>query len=420
MTQQNNNSIQAILQEAIRKDGDFMKEIVRRIMQQLMEEERDRQVGVSSHERDDVKRKANRNGYKPRSFNTRVGHLSLSKPQIREFAFHTQLFENYQRSEKALLASICQMITDGVSTRRVKKIVGRLSPDLIFSKSTVSRITQELDPQINTWREGQLKDHYLYLFTDAVYFFLRENHQVVSRPLLVTVGVDKNGKRKILGVDIALEESYTSYRDHFKSLKERGLKGVDLTISDANKGLKKAQQEIFPGIPHQRCICHFMRNNLSKVPYRERTKLAAYLKQIYASPNKQMAISIARLIAGKYQNSYPKVSRLLEASLESTLTYLSFPASHWRKIRTTNLIEGVLNKDLKQRSRVVGIFPNKSSCLRYSCLRLMEIDEEWQTGRRYMKLPQEDDQNTEKDDTLLKEIKKIKEGVSSREELMVS
>jgi transposase-like protein len=419
MTQQNSKSIQEILQEALREDGDFLKEILRRVLQQVMEEERDRQVGVLSHERDNQKRKANRNGYKPRSFNTRVGNLLLAKPQIREFAFKTQLFENYQRSEKALLAAISQMVTDGVSTSRVQKIVGRLSPDLFFSKSTVSRIMQELDPQIKYWREGQLKDHYLYLFTDAVYFFLRENHQVVSRPLLITVGVDKNGHRKILGVDIAIEESYASYWDHFKALKERGLKRVDLTISDAHKGLIKAQQEIFPGTPHQRCICHFMRNNLAKVPYRERPRLAAYLKQIYASPNKQMATAIARLIAEEYQKTYPKVSRLLEASLESTLTYLSYPASHWRKIRTTNLIEGVLNKDLKQRSKVVGIFPDKASCLRYACLRLMEIDERWQTGRRYMKIP-EDDQKTDRSDTLLKKIKRIKEGVNTREELMVS
>jgi putative transposase len=418
MTQLNSKSIQEILQGALHEDGDFLKEILRRVLQQIMEEERDRQVGVLSHERDNQKRKANRNGYKPRSFQTRVGNLLLAKPQIREFAFHTQLFENYQRSEKALLSAICQMVTDGVSTDRVQKSMDKLSPDLCFSKSTVSRITQELDPQIKCWQEEQLKDCYLYLFTDAVYFFLRENHQVVSRPLLMTVGVDKNGHRKILGVDIALEESYTSYREHFKTLKERGLKRVDLTISDEHKGLIKAQQEVFPGTPHQRCICHFMRNHLAKVPYRERSRLAAYLKQIYASPNKPMAENIARLIAQKYQKTYPKVSYLLE-SLEATLTYLSFPASHWRKIRTTNLIEGILNKDLKQRSKVIGIFPNKTSCLRYSCLRLMEIDERWQIDRRYMKISEED-QKTDTHDALLKEIKKIKEGVNSREELMVS
>jgi putative transposase len=419
MTQLNSKSIQVILQEALDKDGDFLKEILGRILQQLMEEERDQQVGVLSHQRDNHKRKANRNGYKPRSFNTRVGNLLLAKPQIREFAFHTQLFENYQRSEKALLATICQMVTDGVSTGRVKKIVGRLSPDLTYSKSTVSRITQELDPQIKKWQEEKLKDHYVYIITDAAHFFLRENHQVVSRPVLVTVGIDQNGRRKILGVDVALEESYASYRDHFNSLKERGLRKVDLTISDQHKGLLKAQQEVFSSVPHQRCICHFMRNVLSKVPYKERPILANYLKQIFNSPTPEMATSIAQLIAREYQNSYPKVSRLLEEELESTLTYLSYFQTHWRKIRTTNLIEGVLNKDLKQRSKVIGIFPNKESCLRYVCLRLMEIDEEWQTGRRYMKMPEED-QNSEKNDTLLREIKQIKQEVRTREELVAT
>jgi len=418
MTQQNNKSIQVILQEALEKDGDFLKEIVRRIIQQLMEEERDQQVGVLSHERDNSKRKANRNGYKSRSLNTRVGNLLFAKPQIREFAFHTQLFENYQRSEKALLASICQMVKEGVSTNRVKKIVGRLSPDLTYSKSTVSRITQELDPQIRHWQEEKLKDYYIYIITDAAYFFLRENHQVVKRPVLITIGVDKNGYRKILGVTVALEESYISYRDHFNKLKERGLKKVDLTISDEHKGLLKAQQEVFPGTPHQRCICHFMRNVFFSVPCKERANLAGYLKQIFNSPNKEMATTIAQLIAQEYRNSYPKVSHLLEEELEFTLTYLSYPFHHWRKIRTTNLIEGVLNKDLKQRSKVIGIFPNKESCLRYVCLRLMEIDEEWQTGRRYMKMPEED-QDLEKNDTLLREIKEIKEGVKTREELMV-
>ena len=419
MTQLNSKSIKSILQEALSKDGDFLKEMVKSIMQQVMEEERDQQVGVLSHQRDNTKRKANRNGYKSRSFHTRVGNLLLAKPQIREFAFQTQLFENYQRSEKALLSTICQMITHGVSTNRVKKIVAELSPDLIYSKSTVSRITQELDPQIKSWREDKLKDHYTYLFTDAVYFFLRENHQVVSSPLLITVGVDKNGHRKVLGVDLAFEESYQSYKNHFNKLKERGLKKVDLTISDEHKGLIKAQQEIFPNTPHQRCICHFMRNVLSYVPYREKKKLADYLKQIFNSPTRDMAQDIARLITQKYQMSYPKVSKLLEEELEFSLTYLGYPEHHWRKIRTTNLIEGVLNKDLKQRSKVIGIFPNSQSCLRYACLRLMEIDEEWQTGKRYMKIIKED-QNPEKDDPLLKEIKQMKEGVNTQEELVVT
>jgi len=164
MTQLNSKSIQTILQEALDKDKDFLKELTRRILQQLMEEERDQRVGVGSYQRDNTKRKASRNGYKPRSFNTRVGNLLLAKPQIREFAFHTQLFENYQRSEKALLGTIYEMVIQGVSTNRVQKIIGKLSPGLSYSKSTVSRITQELDPQIRSWREEKLQDHYVYLF----------------------------------------------------------------------------------------------------------------------------------------------------------------------------------------------------------------------------------------------------------------
>ena len=393
--------------------------MVRMLLQEMMEEERDTQVGVLSHQRDDTKRKANRNGYKPRSFNTRVGNLLLAKPQIREFAFQTQLFENYQRSEKALLANICQMIKDGVSTNRVKKIVGKLSPDLTYSKSTVSRIIQELDPQIKKWQQAQLQDYYLYLFTDALYFFVRVNHQVISCPVLITIGIDKNGHRKVLGVDIAFEESYQSYLNHFNQIKDKGLKYVDLTISDDHKGLIKAQQEVFPNTAHQRCICHFMRNVLSNVPYKEKTKLAEYLKQIFNSPNRQMATTIAKMIAKKYQTSYHKVSGMLQEELEFTLTYLNYSKHHRRKIRTTNLIEGVINKDLKQRSKVVGIFPNQESCMRYVCMRLMEIDEQWQTGRRYMKINKED-QFSQEDDPLLEEIKQMKEGVKTQEELVAT
>ena len=311
------------------------------------------------------------------------------------------------------------MVTHGVSTNRVKKIVGKLSPDLIYSKSTVSRIIQELDPQIKKWQQEQLQDYYKYLFTDAVYFFVRVNHQVVSCPILITIGIDKNGHRKILGVDLAFEESYQSYLNHFNNLKEKGLKKVDLTISDDHKGLLKAQQELFLNTPHQRCICHFMRNVLSCVPYKEKEKLACYLKQIFSSPSRDMATTIAQMIVQNYQQSYPKVSDMLQGKLEFTLTYLDYPDHHRRKIRTTNLIEGVINKDLKQRSKVVGIFPNQESCLRYVCMRLMEIDEEWQTGRRYMKITRED-QISQIDNPLLYEIKQMKEGVKTQEELVAT
>jgi len=207
------------------------------------------------------------------------------------------------------------MVTDGVSTNRVKKIVGRLSPDLTYSKSTVSRITQELDPQIKRWQDEKLKDYYTYIITDALYFYVRVDHEVVSCPVLVSIGVDKNGYRKVLGIDIAFEESYQSYLNHFSRIKDRGLKHVDLTISDGHKGLIKTQQEVFPNTPHQRCICYYMRNVLSCVPYKEKVKLAEYLKRIFASPTREMATSIAHMIAQNYEVSYPKASHMLQEEL---------------------------------------------------------------------------------------------------------
>jgi transposase-like protein len=308
------------------------------------------------------------------------------------------------------------MVIDGVSTNRVEKIVERLSPDLAFSKSTVSRLTQELDPLVEKWRKEKLEGHYIYLFSDASYFYVRENNQVVKRPLLISIGIDASGHRKILGVDMALEESSYTWVEHFKSLKERGLKTVGLTISDAHKGLVKAQEEEFPGTTHQRCMVHWERNLLFRVPAKERKELARYIKQIYTSPNKKMAFDVAQLIATFYQNKYPRVSRFLEEELEGTLTFFNYPDIHQRKIRTTNLIEGVLNKALKQRSKVIGIFPNRESCLRYACLRLMEIDEDWQTGRKYMKMIEDEDSDTDED--LIKDINKIKQGLSAKEELV--
>jgi len=262
-----------MFQEALKEDKDFIKELLRRLLQEFMEEERDEQVGVASYTRDKSVRKATRNGYKSRSLNTRVGNLKLEKPQIREFTFRTHLFENYQRSEKALLLAIQQMVIDGVSTNRVEKIVERLSPDLAFSKSTVSRLTQELDPQIKKWQEERLREHYVYLFSDASYFYVRENQQVVKRPLLISIGIDTNSHRKILGVDMTLEESSSTWTEHFTALKERGLKTVGLTISDAHKGLIKAQEEEFPGTPHQRYMVHWERNLLFRVESQRKERI---------------------------------------------------------------------------------------------------------------------------------------------------
>lgn len=417
MTQVNITKLKEIYQEAVEKDEDFMRELLTKVLQELLEIERDKQIGVKEYIRDEKQRKGLRNGYKNRELNTRLGKLKLLKPQIREFPFKTDMFENYQRSEKALISAIIQMVIDGVSTNKVKKITDKLSSDLSFSKSTVSRLMKELDPMIESWRTEKLNENYAYLISDACYFYVRENSKVVKRPLLISVGVDKTGYRKILGVDMKIDESEESWREHILSLKERGLKTVGLTISDKHKGLVKVLEEEFSGSPHQRCMVHFERNLLSKVPAKERKMLSSYLKMIYNCPDKEMAFKIANLISDKYRGRYPKVSKLLDENVEETLTFYSYLRHHHRKIRTTNLIEGTLNSMLKRRSKVVGIFPNRDSAIRYACSLLIEIDEDWQTNRRYMRMLKEDNA-ADFDEDLMIEITQLKQKSKIKKELV--
>lgn len=405
MTQLDGTQLREVLQEALKKDQDFFKEVLNVTLQDYLEFERDEQIGVGKNVRAE-NRQGTRNGYKDRSLNTRLGRLQLKKPQIREFPFTTNLFENYQRSEKALLIAIQQMVIDGVSTNKVKKILAKLSEDLNFSKSAVSRLMQELDPMIKQWRSRQLRERYAYLISDACYFYIRENKKVVSMPLLVSIGIDEEGRRDILGVDMAVSESEEAWREHHRKLKARGLKTVSFTISDKLAGLVRVLDEEYAGSPHQRCMVHFKRNVRSKVPYKEREILENYLKQIYNSPTKKMALQIASMIADEYRNRYPAVSRILNRYVEETLSYFDFPERHWKKIRTSNLIEGTLNSILKRRAKVVGIFPNRESCIRYACCQLMEIAEDWQIGRRYMKMEENETEDTAGE--LLEEIKKVK------------
>lgn len=236
---------------------------------------------------------------------------------------------------------------------------------------------------------------------------MRENSCFVKRPLLISVGVDTTGHRKILGVNLAIDESEESYKWHISSIKERGIKTTKLTISDDHKGLVRVLEEEFSNTPHQRCMVHFKRNLLSKVPYNERKLLSKYIKHIYNSSNKKMALKIANSISDKYRKSYLKVSELLDEHIEETLTFYQYPETHHRKIRTTNLIEGIINSLLKWRSKVVTIFPNKESLIRYACCLLMEIDEGWQINSRYMRMLKEDE-NLDDDKYFMREINDIR------------
>lgn len=408
MTQLNSTQLKQVFQEAIEGgDNDLMKKLLKEVLQMFLEYERTEQINASKYERSDD-RQGSRNGHKDRSLGTRFGTLDLKKPQIREFPFTTRLFDEYQRTEKALLVALQQMVINGVSTAKVKNITKKLSGGLGFSKSTVSRFMQELDPAIDKWRKRLLKGHYEYLISDACYFHVRENKQVVKLPLLVTIGIDADGRRSILGADMAINESEQTWREHHEALKHRGIQSAGLTISDHHGGLVRVLEEVYSPAPHQRCMVHFERNLLAKVPYKEKSVLSKYVKQIYSSPTKEMALKISGMVSDRYRTKHPKVSKLLDEHVEETLTYFEYPQNHRRKIRTTNLIEGTLNSQLKRRSKVVGIFPNRESCIRYACALLMEIDEDWQTGRKYMKIEKNRSESPDSEQ-LLEDIKQIKQ-----------
>jgi putative transposase len=341
-------------------------------------------VGAAPHERTDA-RKGHRNGYKPRTLRTRVGTLNLLVPQDREGTFSTRLFSRYQRNEKALVLALMEMYVEGVSTRKVKDITEELC-GTFFSKSLVSSLAGSLDAELTAWRNRPLDAQgYPYLLVDARYEKVRVGSRVVSQGVLVVSAVrDPDGLREILAVEVADTESEASYQDLFRSLKARGLKGVELVISDDHEGLKAAVERHFQGASWQRCQVHYARNLLGMVGAKRRKELAADLRGIFAAPDRRSALELASSVAQKWRaKGHEKVTCHLEERIEECLACLAFPESHRRRIRTTNGLER-FNQELKRRTRVVRIFPNRQACLRLVSALAAEQSEEWLTGRRYL------------------------------------
>jgi putative transposase len=361
----------------------FLKEIVERVLQELFEAEMTEHIGAAPYERTH-KRTGQRNGYKPRALRTRVGTLNLLVPQDREGTFSTRLFARYQRNEKALVLALMEMYVEGVSTRKVKDITEELC-GTSFSKSLISQLAGSLDSELEAWRTRALKAaSYPYLFVDARYEKVRVDRRVVSQGVLIVSGVRDDGMREILTVEVADTESEATYHDLFRSLKSRGLKGVELVVSDDHEGLKAAVSRNFQGASHQRCQVHYMRNLLGMVGHAKRKELASDLRAIFAASERDQAIGIATSVAKKWRGKgIEKVADHLEEHIEECLSCLAFPESHRRRIRTTNGLER-LNQEIKRRSRVVRIFPNRESCLRLVTALAVEQSEEWITGRRYL------------------------------------
>jgi transposase-like protein len=372
-------------QEALLDDPDFLREIAERVIQEILEAEMTEHVGAALHERTDA-RKGHRNGHKPRTLRTRVGTLNLLVPQDREGTFSTRLFARYQRNEKALVLALMEMYVEGVSTRKVKDVTEELC-GTSFSKSLLSQLAGSLDAELRAWRSRRLEaEAYPYVFVDARYEKVRLDGRVIGRGVLVVSGVRDDGMREILAVEVADTESEATYQEMFRSLKARGLSGVELVISDEHEGLKAAIARHFQGASQQRCQVHFARNLLGMVSHAKRKDLAADLRGVFAAPDRCSALKLASSVANKWgQKGHEKVAERLEEDIEDSLSCLAFPESHRRRIRTTNGLER-FNQEIKRRTRVVRIFPNREACLRLVSALAIEQSEEWVTGRRYLNM----------------------------------
>lgn len=378
-------------------DTDFLKQMAQTYLQEYLEQEMAIHLQAFPYERTGTRR-GHRNGYKPRQLNTRVGKLFLSVPQDRDGTFSTELFERYQRSEKALIACLQQMVIKGVATRKVQKITEALC-GLNFSKSQVSDICKRLDTEIQAWLNRPLDDEYPYMIVDARYNKVRRDHKVESHAVLIAKGVNRAGKRDIIGVEVCNGENKTNWSLFFKGLKERGLKGVRLVISDAHSGLVAAIEENFPGCQWQRCQVHFKKNILDKVRNKDKAWVKQQLDDIFLAPDKETGLDRLQQFVVEISEKYPDAADLLEQGGEYALTCLNFPDEHRKRIRTTNSLER-FNQEIKRRTSVIRIFPNRNSALRLIGALCMEQAEEWITGRQYLDMTLLENENKTKNKIL--------------------
>ena len=368
------------LKTSLLDDAEFLQGLVERMLQRLLEEEFTDFLGAAPYERTGTRR-GHRNGCYTRTVYTRVGAVELQVPRDRKGEFSPTLFSRYRRSEKALMLSLVEMVLQGVSTGKVRKITRQLC-GISISSSTISRLTADLDADLAVWRNRPV-GACPYLFVDARYEKVRHQGRVVSMAVQIVYGVTAEGHRTILDVSVSHSENEADYRRLFKRLKDRGLTGVELVISDDHPGLKAAIRSSFPGVSWQRCQVHFLRNLLMRVRKPDRGWILAAMKDVFASPDKQTAHSRLSALVTRLRGPYPQIAEWLEEDGPETLTVYDFPAEHRRRLRTTNNIER-LNQEIKRRTRVIRIFPNEASCLRLVTAFCQEQSETWETERRYL------------------------------------
>ena len=363
---------------------EFMPELLRLVINAAMQMERQKYLGVEPYERG-PERRDQANGYKPKTMKTRVGDITFEIPQVRDGDFYPQALEKGLRSERALVMSLTEMYVQGVSTRKVAAIIKKLCGSNV-SSSLVSRATAQMDEQLTQWRNSPLGES-IYLYLDARYEKVRQDGQVRDTAVLIAVGVGPEGHRKVLGVSASLSEQEVHWRTFMESLVKRGLRGVQLIISDDHAGLNAARKAVFGGVPWQRCQFHLQQNAQAYVPHKEmQLEVAEALRTVFNAPDRPTAERYLADAVKKYEKSASRLATWMELNVPEGLTCFSFPAAHRRSIRTSNPVER-LNREVKRRTRVVGIFPNEASCLRLVSAILLEISDEWEAGRIYLSMP---------------------------------
>jgi putative transposase len=372
------------LVELIRKAGngdvDFLREGVRLLAEALMAAEVEAQLGAAPYART-AERSGQRNGYRERQWDTRVGSIQLQVPRVRDGSYVPSLLEPRRRVEQALVAVVQEAYIAGVSTRRVDKLVQELGLTGM-SKSQVSRLCQALDEQVHRFRERPLIGAYPYVWLDATFVKVRVDGRVVSQAVVIAIGVRESGEREVLGLDVGPSEDGAFWLQFLRSLNARGLGGVQLVISAAHGGLKQALTAALAGASWQRCRVHFLRNASALVPKSTAGLVATAIRTVFAEPEADSARQRWRQVADGFRKAYPKLATLLDDAEADVLAYLPFPAAHWRQIWSNNPLER-LNKEVKRRTDVVGIFPNPPAVIRLVGMVLLEQHDEWQAGRRY-------------------------------------
>jgi transposase-like protein len=363
-------------------DGDLLRSVAEAVLQLLMEADVEGLIGAGRHERS-PERLNYRNGFRDRTLDTRLGSLQLRIPKLRQGSYFPPFLEPRKTSEKALVAVIQEAWVGGVSTRRVDDLVQAMGLSGI-SKSTVSKLCKDIDERVNAFLQRPLEGAWPYLWLDATYLKQREGGRIVSVAAIIAVAVATEGRREIVGLHIGPSEAETFWSTFLRSLHKRGLAGVKLVISDAHEGLKGAIRRVFSAT-WQRCRVHWMRSALAHVPKGQQTMVAAALRQAFLQPDQDSARRVWRQMADQFRPRWPKLGSLMDESEHEVLAYMGFPAQHRAKLHSTNPLER-LNKEVKRRADVVGIFPSEQAILRLIGAVLLEANDEWQLQQRYMQV----------------------------------